>query len=149
MVSVTMKVEGLDDLTRRLKKYGKAAEGAIDGELKAAAVETQRASVLSIQKGPKSGRVYPPISGRRGSPHQASAPGQPPATDTGRLANSITVLKRGDAWYAGTGEDYGLYLEMGTRRIEPRPWLQPAANHSAARLVDRLVSALKRIRESR
>lgn len=149
MASVTVKVEGLDDLTRRMRRYGKAAEGAIEGELKGAAVETQRTAVLSIQKGPKTGEVYPPVQGRRGSPHQASAPGEPPATDTGRLASSITVLKKGDAWYAGTGEDYGLYLELGTRDMEPRPWLKPAAEHAAARLEDRLVSALKRIREGR
>ena len=40
-----------------------------------------------IQRGPNSGRIYEKYRPRR--THQASAPGQAPATDTGNLIGSI------------------------------------------------------------
>lgn len=61
--------------------------------------------------------------------HRASAPGDPPATDTGQLADSIaTELARDDTGLVeriGTNLKKGRYLERGTRHIEPRPFLRP------------------------
>jgi HK97 gp10 family phage protein len=75
----------------------------------------------------KNGRLY--VFGRR-VPHQASAPGMPPATDTGRLLGSIhhTVGDDADGQYAHIGSDveYALYLELGTRYMAPRPFMRPA-----------------------
>jgi HK97 gp10 family phage protein len=63
-------------------------------------------------------------------PHQASAPGQPPATDTGRLLNSIghTVGSDADGLYADVSARvaYAVFLELGTRYMAPRPFLRPA-----------------------
>ena len=72
------------------------------------------------------GRVY-----RHGNvEHQASAPGEPPASDTGRLMGSITQQlakdEQGLVERVGTDVDYALPLERGTRFIEPRPFLLPA-----------------------
>lgn len=73
-----------------------------------------------------------------------SKPGQPPAVQLGNLLNSIqfdvTVVgginvigKVGvDEEYlaaktpVGTDVKYGLYLEVGTSKMAPRPYLQPA-----------------------
>lgn len=58
--------------------------------------------------------------------HTASAPGDAPAVDTGRLRQSIVALKVGDArWRVGTNVQYALYLEFGTRRMAPRPFIRP------------------------
>ena len=62
-----------------------------------------------------------------GSPHQPSAPGKPPHRDTANLANSIHVTKpHAGARDVGDGVEYGIHLEFGTSRMEPRPWLGPA-----------------------
>jgi HK97 gp10 family phage protein len=47
---------------------------------------------------------------------------------SGRLANSVTVETAPDGLAATVGTDvaYGTYLELGTRRMAARPWLQPA-----------------------
>lgn len=96
---------------------------ARDLERRAIEVETAAKRLLS-QHG--SGRVYR----RRNRVHQASAPGQPPAPDTGLLRASVTHQDGSDA--AGLYQDigsalaYALYLELGTRHIAPRPWLRPA-----------------------
>ena len=75
--------------------------------------------------------------------HYASLPGQPPAIDTGVLRSSIKgvvekkalgiigkvgpdidyIAARADV---GTDVEYGYYLEIGTSKIEPRPYLRPA-----------------------
>ena len=52
--------------------------------------------------------------------------------DTGRLRNSISHAVDGDAVYIGTNVEYAPYVEMGTRRQNAQPFLQPAAeNHGA------------------
>lgn len=73
---------------------------------------------------PKHGRFY----SRRGRVHQASAPGEPPAVDTGALYESLRVEKAGDADYlVGTGDEKAVWLEFGTRRMAARPFLARAA----------------------
>lgn len=54
--------------------------------------------------------------------------------DTGRLRNSIShsVDTGGKSVYIGTNVEYGIYVEMGTRRMPARPYLKPAAaNHGS------------------
>jgi HK97 gp10 family phage protein len=81
-------------------------------------------AVQAILSPPKTGRVYR----RGGVEHQASAPGEAPASDTGRLAGSITTEYFPDQLRgrvtARTG--YAAYLEFGTQRMEPRPFMRPA-----------------------
>ena len=78
----------------------------------------------SIMAGDKSGRVYARGNGRS---HTASAPGQAPATDTGILVNSITAFQTGPLqWTVAASAEYAVYLEMGTIRMAPRPFLGPA-----------------------
>lgn len=75
-----------------------------------------------VLRRPGTGRVY-----KRGNvSHRASAPGEPPATNTGRLANSIDIEAIPELTdptiRVGTGLDYGRHLQYGVPgRIEPRP----------------------------
>ena len=74
------------------------------------------------------GRIYAKSRPRR--VHQASAPGEPPAVDLGHLRASVghEVGHDEDGLYAewGTGLAIGTYLELGTRHIEPRPFIRPS-----------------------
>ena len=60
--------------------------------------------------------------------YQASAPGEPPTVRHGELKISIgyAVVREGNTTYllVGTTEDYGIYLEVGTKFMEARPWLR-------------------------
>lgn len=49
--------------------------------------------------------------------------------DTGRLRNSITnaIDTEENAVYIGTNVEYGPYIELGTSRRHPHPYLKPAA----------------------
>lgn len=69
---------------------------------------------------PKTGRLY-----RRNTVvHQASAPGESPATDTGRLVQSITTSydTKNIIGYVNVSTEYAAALEFGTPRIAPRPY---------------------------
>jgi hypothetical protein len=62
--------------------------------------------------------------------YRASRPGEPPATVTGRLRSSyrFRTFNRGNEIVGEVGSplDYAVYLEYGTKYMEPRPHLLPA-----------------------
>ena len=69
----------------------------------------------------------------RTTAHHPTLPGNPPAPDTGNLRNSIRyeMHDEGKEIYGIVGTtqkdpNYGEYLEYGTTKIAPRPWLRPA-----------------------
>ena len=88
---------------------------------------------LRMRNSPATGRVYglrrtrrgkralgPAFSRGKGRVHRASAPGEPPAPDTGDLLRSVSwqVRKDGTRWFAEVGSNlkYALYLEYGAAR---------------------------------
>lgn len=59
--------------------------------------------------------------------HRASAPGQPPAEDTGKLYREITVRRLKSGHYrVRFGARYAGFLEFGTSRMAARPYVLPA-----------------------
>jgi HK97 gp10 family phage protein len=80
-------------------------------------------------------------TGRRYGGHQASAPGETPAVDTGGLVNSIsTELESSsatDAWaQVGTDKEYGEWLEFGTSKMAPRPFMRPGYDNNVSKIED-------------
>lgn len=67
-------------------------------------------------KGPHSGRVY----SRRGRRHQASAPGEYPANDTGNLLASLKGQVTANTATIGTNVFYSKFLREGTRKMARR-----------------------------
>ncbi len=48
--------------------------------------------------------------------------------DTGRLRDSIRPKELNELqWEVRTGTEYAIYVEYGTRRMRPRPYMRPAA----------------------
>lgn len=80
-------------------------------------------------EGPKSGQMY--------GAHQASAPGEAPAVDTGNLKGSIdTEMTSKTTAVVAVGAEYGAHLEYGTRKMTMRPYMRPAAERKARAFVD-------------
>lgn len=77
--------------------------------------------VLSFGTGP-TGRTY-----KRGKKkkHVASAPPGPPAVDTDALRGGMRWTRKGESRYVHDSVDYGVYQELGTSRMAPRPFVGP------------------------
>ena len=81
-------------------------------------------------------------------PHHPSVAGNSPAVDTGTLRRSITyrVDEKEKTGYVGStikNPPYGAYLEYGTSRMKPRPWLRPALELNIPKIKQIFTNALK------
>lgn len=125
MTSLRIEMEGIRDLLAQLKRLDGISEDVTLEVVTDLVTDTHGAAVAGIQGPPKSGATYR----RGGVVHQASAPGQYPASDTGRLAGSVRMElpSRGNiVGRVGTAVAYGPMLEFGTSRMAARPWLFPS-----------------------
>jgi HK97 gp10 family phage protein len=133
-MSVTL--TGNKQLLANLRKFGAAADKYVADVVNGTAQNIRTTAIRSIQRGSKSGVVYQKYAPNR--THQASAPGQAPASDTGRLANSITADIEGKRATVTAGTEYAAPLEFGTRDIEPRPFMVPAMEQERPKFNARL-----------
>jgi HK97 gp10 family phage protein len=127
---VTLKINSvaLDDMFR-------AAEKAVNESANNVAKEMKK----SILTGSKSGRQYF-IKGRR---HQSSSPGQPPANSTGHLVRSIKVKNTNNGQEVTIDAEYAAFLEYGTSRMRPRPFIMPALMKVKKNLLTKLKGLVK------
>jgi len=144
-MEVNVKIEGIDRLKRSTEALKKQVAVELSIGLEASARKIESEAKRSILTGIKSGKVYK----RRTVLHRASAPGQAPANDTGRLVNSFNMeYVRGTLQAiisAGRGTvKYARMLEFGTARMAARPFLFPAAERSKAWISKRLSDAVDR-----
>lgn len=100
---------------------------------------------LSIMQGSKTGREYR----LRSVTHIASAPGEAPASNTGRLAASLQTTAKDAGMVveiaAGTGVvDYAVHLEYGTKNMAERPFMRPALKNSTDFIHARVKKAVQR-----
>lgn len=80
--------------------------------------------------------------------HHPSVEGYPPAVDTGTLRRSITYQVdenklEGEVGSVITNPPYGAYLELGTSRMKPRKWLQPAIDRNIGELKQMVGNTIK------
>ena len=96
-----------------------------------AASEFARNRLVEKLGGNRSGRTYT-VPGTSVT-YTASAPGEAPASRTGQLRGSIEYEITNNTGYIGTPLQYGAFLELGTNKAAPRPWLKTtlSANQKA------------------
>lgn len=90
--------------------------------LKRMGVSAERAFKQGVAS-PKSGRVYLRSGGRV---HQASAPGEYPARDSGRHLATISHRSNATEMVVGSGMFYAKFLRNGTSKMAPRRMSQNA-----------------------
>ena len=84
----------------------------------------------SISSGAKSGKKY--------GNHTSSAPGQSPANWTGKLLKSIKVQKSKGIAFVYVTAKYAEFLEFGTSKMRPRPFIIPAFIKTKKMIQDKL-----------
>jgi hypothetical protein len=136
--SVNIQVNGVAEVQAAIRAFGERVEKGVSDAINATALETLTDVRKAIQGPPKTGNLYP--RGKGGDKvHQASAPGEAPATDTGALVSSTFFTKVNDLTVAiGSRLEYAFHLEFGTRKMEARPSWVPAAEKNIPRLEKRI-----------
>jgi HK97 gp10 family phage protein len=142
-MTVTIRLEGSEQLQRQLRRLSDDLREEAGRAVLATAVEMRSDIVTSIQRGPASGITYKKSNPTR--THTASAPGQPPMSDTGRLANSITFDRVGDLTATvGSALNYAPWLEYGTSRMAARPFFRPAVERMRPKYIGKLEDIIRR-----
>jgi HK97 gp10 family phage protein len=139
-VRINIEMDGISALSRQLAELAGDADAVMTEVVTNLAVDTQREAVQGIQRGPATGAVRPDGS-------RASAPGEYPMSDTGRLANNVVAnlpTSGNISAEVGTNIQYGRYLEFGTSRMAARPWLLPSFNKAKAGVEGKLKRAIER-----
>lgn len=121
MAHVTINLAAMEGLAQAKAVKG-IQRAALQGEARVKAILSQ----------PGSGRMY--------GKHQASAPGEPPAPDSGQLraaTQADTQVREDGADLVGrivANKEYAHALEVGTERIAPRPYFGVLATDHADEL---------------
>jgi len=132
-MEVTLKVKNLKKVMGQLSKLNKQLEPDFQEIVKGGAQLIRGEAVKSIQSGAKSGIVYEKYNPRR--THRASAPGEAPASDTGNLVSKIIVKQKSkNITNVESNANYSAFLEYGTSKMEPRPFMLPAFEKSQKRI---------------
>ncbi|RMD64397.1 MAG: hypothetical protein D6826_02515 [Alphaproteobacteria bacterium] len=134
MITIVARFDAQGRLGRTRRRRLRAVEKAVADTVACAADDVRAAAQARLS--------VPALDGR------PSAPGEAPHRLSGRLRNSVRMVmhsRTGDpAAEIGTDLAYGLYLELGTRRIAPRPWLSPAFATVAPGVARRMADAVRR-----
>lgn len=141
--AVTIRVKGAEEAAGKLRAYELRKRGAL-GKAVALTLLQGEGRMRRMLSQPGRGRTY-----TRGSvTHRASAPGDPPATDTGVYKTSwrrrTTAL--GSATPGGdlyTEQERGPWLEYGTARMAARPHAGPVAEQMADDFRGHVVTAMR------
>ena len=118
----------------------KVRAAAMRGLIKGA-MRVQADAIRRIEEPPKTGRLYR----RRSIVHQASAPGEAPATDLGNLVISITInpIPARLRVNINAGASYAAALEFGTKHIEPRPYMRVSLIENLPQIKDDVSDAIR------
>lgn len=121
------------------KLIAAVTRGAMRGVVVGAGIVENEAVQLVLGTA-KTGRIYR----RRSVVHQASAPGEPFAQDTGdTLRRREIVLDQGRITASLVFRSLNaVRMEFGTRNIEPRPFARPAISKSRAAVANAIAAEI-------
>ena len=141
-MDIKFNVKNLKKVLSQLDKLEKDMELPFQEIVKGGGQLIRTEAIKSIQTGAKSGIVYQKYNPRR--EHRASAPGQSPASDTGNLVSKIIVKqKSADVTNVESNANYSAFLEYGTSKMEPRPFMLPAFEKSKKPIINAVLKRVK------
>lgn len=147
---ITVQVLGKSEFRKAMKGVGSETKKALDGLIDEAVLQIHGIAVKSIYAGGKTGKIY--TRGRK--THQASAPGQAPANDSGHLGSNIRIAslksqKPDQPAMVASNAKYSRPLEEGSRGrkgrppTKARPFMKPAFDKVVPDLRKKLQETVK------
>jgi hypothetical protein len=147
MTNPSIEVAGTKELARALQKLGDEIKRAADNEVEYTGQELRTEVIRKYQDGPATGKKYYLKNPSRD--HRASAVGEYPMSDTGRLATG-TVFKRIGVLSVQVSNniEYAAPLEFGSRGQGPRPAWRDTADEIRPEFIKRLTAIItKEVRQ--
>jgi|TARA_R100000482_G_scaffold39441_1_gene13520 HK97 gp10 family phage protein len=143
MTQIKATVVGSLNVEANISKFTKESKQLLKQAVFKGVADVEKDAKISIQRGGKSGFVYQRYNPRR--THQSSAPGEAPASDTGFLVNSIKRKMDGDGFGGEIASRafYSKFLEFGTVKMLPRPFMFPALEKNRKKITQRLKQVIK------
>ena len=142
-MDIKFSVKNIKKVLSQLNKLEKDMEIPFQEIVKGGGQFIRGEAIKSIQAGAKSGIVYEKYNPRRS--HRASAPGQAPASDTGNLVSKIIVKQKSkNITNVESNADYSAFLEYGTSKMEPRPFMLPAFEKSKKPIINAVFNRVKK-----
>jgi HK97 gp10 family phage protein len=147
------KFTNVKTLTEKINAIGKNTGVEVMKALQQGGLAIENTATEGIINPPKTGRIYP-SKYRKGAMHQASAPGEFPAADSGRLHQSLTTapVENGPQRFVvqtGANTPYATHLELGTAKMAPRPFMGPAFDENLEKNKTRIRNAVARAARSK
>lgn len=140
---MSARVQGMGRLQSKTKKADLSIQASVFHSLKGLVTPIENDVKDSIRK-PKSG----PIVSRSNPARKVkvSLPGEAPADDRGLLVNSVEVEVDPQEYNISISAAamYARFLELGTRKMLPRPFLRPALKRWRKAIVDAIVEGIKK-----
>ena len=141
-MDIKFNVKNLKKVLSQMDKLEKDMEIPFQEIVKGGGQLIRTEAIKSIQTGAKSGIMYQKYNPRR--EHRASAPGQSPASDTGNLVSKIIVKqKSSDVTNVESNANYSAFLEYGTSKMQPRPFMLPAFEKSKKPIINAVINRVK------
>ena len=141
-MKIDIQVKNINEALKKFDTLKKDLETPFREVIAGGAQLIRGQAIRSIQTGPKSGRIYEKYNPRR--THRASAPGQAPASDTGNLVSQIRVREENkDLIKVESNALYSSFLEFGTSKMLPRPFMFPALEKNRQKILKRINQAIK------
>ena len=144
MIKVQIDKTLLRGLQARIENASKQRQAAVDKVIKETTIEVHKTAVESISKkgSGKTRELYLPKR-----THTASAPNNPPATDTGNLKQNIRWESKAGEMTGRviSGARYSAALEFGyqANNLEKRPFMRPALEKHFRPFINRVKQVLK------
>jgi len=143
MSNIKTTIVGQIEISKKIKSISDKGKQLVQHAVFKSVADVEKEAKKSVQRGSPSGIVYQRYNPKR--THQASAPGQPPASDTGFLANNIKRKMDNDnmGGEVGSRSTYSKFLEFGTSKMLPRPYMFPALEKNRKKIKQRISKAIK------
>tara|TARA_X000001382_G_scaffold5313_1_gene4517 strand:+ start:168 stop:623 length:456 start_codon:yes stop_codon:yes gene_type:complete len=143
MSNIKTTIVGEINISKKIKNISAKGKQLIQHAVFKSVADVEKHAKKSISQGSPSGRIYQRYKPKR--THQASAPGQPPATDTGFLVNNIKRKMDSDnmGGEIASRSTYSKFLEFGTSKMLPRPYMFPAMEKNKKKIKDRIKKAMQ------
>ena len=141
--SVKMVVVNKAQFDKRIQSHTHEVHRNLKRAVRVAANETRNTAVVSILQNARAGGESTRYNPQRTI--RVSAPGDPPASDTGFLASNIHLVMDADGMGAKIERRayYSAALEFGTLRMAARPFLQPALEQGRRKYERMFAKAVK------